>query len=301
MISRTEKYKERNNKEEKIIKKDKQRKRRKKRYKMLTILLILISITFIYARIIEPNMLKVKEYKIETDKISENMHGIKIVHFSDLHYGSTITKNNIKKIINKINFLEPDIVVFTGDLIEENYGISKTEKDSFVKLLKSIKSKLGKYAIIGNHDFYNQEVDNLLYDSDFKLLSNEYDLIYNKDNNPIVIYGVDDSLYGEPSIDKLTEENLDEYYKILLTHEPDYIDEVKDKFDLVLSGHSHNGQVKFPGLNPIWTPVGSRNYYDSYYKVGNSELYISNGLGTSEIKLRLGSVPSINLFRITKK
>ena len=300
MTSRVKKFEKIEKNEKEKIKKEKKERRKKRGKKMLIILLMLTVLAIIYARFVEPNMLLVHEYKIETEKISKKNHGLKIIHFSDLHYGSTITKNNIEKVIAKINFLKPDIVVFTGDLIEENIELNEDEIKYLTEALKSIETKLGKYAVIGNHDFYNEYVDNVLYDSNFKVLNNEYDLIYNKDNTPIVIYGVENTLYGEPKTDKLNND-LDTYYKILLVHEPDYINNITNNFDLVLAGHSHNGQVKIPGLKPFWLPVGSRTYYEPYYKVNNMDLYVSNGIGSSGINLRFASIPSINLFRITKK
>ena len=83
-------------------------------------------------------------------------------------------------------------------------------------------------------------------------------------------------------------------------HEPDNIKYTSD-FDLVLAGHSHNGQVKLPYIGAIFTPNGSKKYYDEYYKVNKSDLYISGGLGSSILNLRFFNKPSINLYRITNK
>lgn len=300
MNTRIKRYKQVEKQTKKSLKKEKREQKRKSRKKMLLIILILIVLTIMYARFIEPNILLVNETKIETEKITNNNHGLKILHFSDLHYGSTINKNNLEKVIKKINLLKPDIVVFTGDLVEEDFSLNSDEKKYLTESLKNINATLGKYAVIGNHDFYNKHVSNILSDSKFKVLKNEYELIYNKDKTPIVLYGVDDTLYGKPNID-FKEASVDNYYKILLVHEPDYIKQINQHFDLVLAGHSHNGQVKIPGIKPFWLPVGSRTYYNKYYNVNNMDLYVSNGLGASGINLRFASIPSINLFRITKK
>lgn len=299
MNTRAKKYKDIERQTKASVKKEKREQKRKRRKKMLLIILILIVLAIMYARFIEPNILLVNEKKIETEKISKNNHGLKIVHFSDLHYGSTINKNNLDKLITKINLLKPDIVLFTGDLVEEEVTLNSDEKKYLIESLKNINATLGKYAVVGNHDFYNKYASNILNNSSFRILNNEYELIYNKDNTPIVLYGVDDTIYGEPNID--FSEDLDNYYKILLVHEPDYIKEVTKHFDMVLAGHSHNGQVKIPGIKPFWLPVGSRTYYDKYYNVNGTDLYVSNGIGSSGVNLRFGSVPSINFFRITKK
>ena len=120
--------------------------------------------------------------------------------------------------------------------------------------------------------------------------------------------------YGKKSIsDKLKEsteflkdKKNDEkpIYSILLMHEPDYIDDLNiNNYDLVLAGHSHNGQVRIPFIGAIKStlPSGSKKYYDRYYKIKNTDLYISNGIGTSKINFRLFNRPSFNLYRFTNK
>ena len=296
--------------QEKTIKKEKKEQSKEKRKslfkKLFMICLILGILALIYAAFIEPNILLVNEHKIETDKITENYHGLKIVHFTDLHYGTTINKKNIHKIINAINELKPDIVVFTGDLMEDRKTLPDEDIEILIKSLKNINSTLGKYAVLGNHDMNNPHYDhyaNIFYDSDFKYLNNDYDLIYKNDNHPILIYGVDELLFGEPSMEPLNELKLENnIYKIVLAHEPDYIDEIDSSLgiDLVLSGHSHNGQFKIPYIRPIFLPEGSRKYYAPYYKVNDIDLYVSNGVGTSALPIRFASIPSINLYRITK-
>ena len=285
-------------KRRKTIKKEKRNKVLKK---ILVWLILIISLLLIYSLFIETNMLKVNEYKITTDKITQSFHGLKIVQFSDLHYGTSINKNNIDNIINKINYLKPDIVVFTGDLIDSKTNLTKNDKEQLTNKLKTITATLGKYAVIGNHDINNKNYDNILFDADFKILKNDLDLIYYKDNTPILIYGVDDYLLGEPKLDKL-DKKYDNLFKILLVHEPDYIKKIDNNFDIILTGHSHGGQINIPFINkPLYLPNGSKTYYKNYYKINDTELFVSNGIGTSIVPMRFNSIPSINLFRITKK
>ena len=89
-------------------------------------------------------------------------------------------------------------------------------------------------------------------------------------------------------------------YKILLLHEPDFIEDVNyQEFNLILAGHSHNGQVRLPFIGALYTPDGSKKYYDEYYDLGKSKLYISSGLGTSTINFRFFNRPSFNFYRLT--
>jgi len=111
--------------------------------------------------------------------------------------------------------------------------------------------------------------------------------------------------YDKSDIDKTMEyftNNEDIGYKIILTHEPDYTDTILSKYDinLILSGHSHNGQINIPYLKKLFLPYGSKKYYDNYYKINNTDLFISSGIGESRINMRLFNRPSINFYRINK-
>ena len=121
---------------------------------VLIILLILFIGTFLYARFIGTKGLKVKEYKIVNSKITNDYYGLKIVHLSDIHFG-TINTKELEKIVEKVNYIEPDIIVLTGDLLSE-----KTySKEELINTLSKLESKLGKFAISGNHDIIEEYED----------------------------------------------------------------------------------------------------------------------------------------------
>ena len=124
----------------------------KKFIRFLLILFLLIALLVIYARYGGTEGLKTKEYTIETKDIATTFDGIKIVHFSDLHYLRVTNKDKLKQIVEEINLINPDIVFFTGDLIDKDFTTTDKDKDDLIEELNNIKSKYGKYAIIGNHD-----------------------------------------------------------------------------------------------------------------------------------------------------
>ena len=276
--------------------------------KYIIILISFIILLLVYSRFIGTSGIKVKEYKIVNNYITEEYHGLKIVQISDIHYGSTINEKKLKKLVDEINKLNPDIVTFTGDLIDERM---EYDKDILINNLSNINAKLGKYAINGNHDIAIDDFNEIIEKSGFKNLNNTYELIYNS-NNSIIISGINSNIQDTTDlniktkdfnefISSVAEENKP-IYSILLIHEPDYIDNLDlSNYDLILAGHSHGGQVKIPLIGKIYTPPGARKYYKEYYKVQNSDLYISNGIGTSTLKFRLFSRPSFNFFRITNK
>ena len=272
--------------------------------KLSIFIITLLIILGIWGKFIEPNMLTVHDYKITSSNLPKSFNGFRVVHISDIHYGTGYNEIRLEKLIKTTNDLNPDIVVFTGDLIDEKFNISDESKKKIITNLNNINTKYGKYAIIGNHDVNNKDFEKIILDSGFKLLKNSYDTVYNKDNEKIAIFGFDDTLLGTAKNDKLNDKTIkDTKYKIVLVHEPDYIDKFLNDFEisLVLAGHSHGGQAKLPKIRPFFLPEGSKTYYKSYYNVDNTDVYISNGVGSSIVDFRLFSKPSINLYRIYAK
>ncbi|MBE6144977.1 MAG: metallophosphoesterase [Firmicutes bacterium] len=292
--------------------KNNKKKNGKKFLLTLLALLIIIFIVFLYALFIGSKGLKVKEYKLEITNLPKEYHGLKIAHISDIHYGETINKNELKNLKDKVNSLKPDIIVFTGDISTD--GLNKKQIEEVSKIMSEMKASIGKYAINGNHDYKFKKWDILIDNSGFTNLNDTFEIIYKNESQPIMISGISTNLYGtknikdkiEPIMDYLNsfgENSTNEpVYSILLLHEPDFIEEIDyNKFDLVLSGHSHNGQVRIPFIGALYTPVGAKKYYDEYYKIDNTDLYISSGVGTTLLGVRLFNKPSFNFYRITTK
>lgn len=280
--------------------KQKKKKESSKGYYMFMFLIILIFILILWSRYISTKGLCVREYAVYSDKLPSNFNGFKIVHFSDLHYKSTIFEKELKKLVNDINEVKPDIVVFTGDLIEKREDINDEDLKVLVKYLNKIDARISKYAVKGNHDYANTYFDEVFNETDFKILVNSSELIYYNGNTPIYLVGLDDDLKG--NIDYSIINNPDNYYSILLTHEPDIYDNVKSSnFDLVLAGHSHNGQIRIPLFGAVYKVKGAKKYYDEHYILDKTEMFISGGLGTSKYKFRFLNKPSYNLYRLYNK
>ena len=143
-------------------------------------------------------------------------------------------------------------------------------------------------------------------DSNFIYLDNDYDIIYSKDKEKIFIGGINTVSYKLDDIDKTMsylKEDDSIQYRIILVHEPDISDKIVDSYsvNLILAGHSHNGQIRLPLIGPIYTPPHSKKYYDNYYSINGTDLYISSGIGVSTANYRLFNRPSINFYRINKE
>ena len=275
----------------------------------IIIIAILVFLFFTYTTYVSTSKIIVREYRIVNEKIPENFDGIKIIHFSDLHYGSTMYDQNIKTIKKLINERKPDIIIFTGDLIDNDYSITEKQKEQLSKNLKELDATLGKYAILGDED-KEEEITTILNQSDFTTLKNEYDLIYNENNEPILLVGIDSLLKKrqdlETSYSYFKQETYNaNIYTITMVHEPDSVSDITNNYptDLFLAGHSHNGNIKIPILDiPVERKNGAKKYNNNYYDLGESKLYISGGLGTNNATgIRLFCRPSINFYRLSNK
>ncbi len=156
------------------------------------------------------------------------------------------------------------------------------------------------YAVTGNHD-QNVSYEGILSGSNINLLKNKYEYIYNGTSEKIMLIGLDDYLEGTLDLDAAFSYEDDTSYKILLAHEPDVYDKLTKVPDLMLAGHSHNGQVRIPLAGAIYKTVGAKKYYDPEYSLGDTKMYISGGVGTSKYKVRLFDRPSISLYRLYSK
>ena len=267
---------------------------RRKRIKMVEIILLIIFIItglICYARFVSTNGLIIKEHAILSKELP-----------NDLHYGSTVFETELDTLIETINDQNPDIVIFTGDLVEEKVELTNTEIENLIEKLNKIEVTAGLYAIKGNHDYSSDYFDTIFEKTNFKVLKNESDLIYYKSSTPIRFVGIDDDLKGSPNFEEAFKRNEEEElpYTILLIHEPDQIDKIKDdypEYNITFAGHSHLGQVRLPVIGALYTPVGCKKYYDEHYIINDKDLYISGGIGTSLLRLRFFNKPSITLYR----
>ena len=271
------------------MKNNEEKKKKRKLKWQVKIILYLILFIF-YCFFIGTKGIYIKEFKIETNKITEKENGIKILQFSDLHYGSTINLRNLKNITKKINETKPDIIIFTGDLIDEDYELKKEEKEKIIKELAKTNASLGKYYITGEED--EKKAEEILNVSGFININTNEQIIYLNNNSPLL-------LLGKTNSKKYFENNeIIPDFKILAIHNPSDIDKLKNyNFDIALAGHTHNGQVNIPKIKDMLT---KSKYSKNYQKVKNTKLYINPGIGTSKINVRLFNHPTIYLYRINK-
>lgn len=157
--------------------------------KIMVLIVIIILAFFYYMRFIETNMLFVKEIKITNEKLPIEFHGYKIIQFSDVHYLMSTDFKYMKKLVDKINNINPDVIVFTGDLLDKSIDYKDDDLDNLSNLLKEINSNY-KYYIKGEHDYQSEKSEIVLRNANFRGLNNDYQYVYNRNESKIVINGL---------------------------------------------------------------------------------------------------------------
>ena len=191
------------------------------------------------------------------------------------------------------------MITLTGDYVSY---ILEGYEDALLNSFKKLKAKDGKFAVLGNHDHWNdaEKIREILKNADVVDLSNDVYTI-EKNGKKLNISGVDSCTVGADDIDKVLEKLPEDGASILLVHEPDFakISSETKRFDLQMSGHSHGGQLVIPGVKT--TPFRasySLKYPVGLYKVGDMIQYTSKGLGTNSFWLRINCKPEITLFSL---
>lgn len=254
-----------------------------------------------YAKNIEPFWLSITHHEILHPLIPKGFNGIKIVQFSDTHLGFHYQLNDLLKAVHVINDLQPDIVVFTGDLLDNPNQF--TEQEQTIAILKEVKAPLGKYSVYGNHDHGGYGTENyarIMKESGFLLLKNSYRNIHYQ-NEQLTIAGIDDPMLGNPDWRQTLPQQRGNSFCLLLSHAPDLANKAqKLGVSLQLSGHSHGGQVKLPFFGPLMKPLFAHDYYEGMYDLAPLILYVNRGLGTTRLPVRLLSRPEISIFTLIK-
>ena len=288
-----------NKDKQKDIDREKQAEKVKKIVKMIVISFIIIFLltffTFFYITNIGTTSLIVNEEAIVNSKLPESFNGIKVIQFGDLHYNNN---NLLKDVVDAIIKRNPDLIIFTGDLLG-NETLTPKNRKKLVKELKRLNSTLGKYAVLGESD--NSDAISILVDCGFKVLDDSNEFIYNESNNPIMLVGLNTN-NDVINYDKAFTNYNPNIYTITIFHKPDYIDNfIKNyKIDLALAGHSHLGEIRIPYLLNLASKDKASKYINSYYEINNTKFYITSGIGTDTYDIRINARPSINFFRLRK-
>jgi len=259
--------------------------------------LFFLSLVFSIYSYLETKNLEEIHIKFKTCKLPEGVNKIKILQISDLHLGPLMGMDKISLVKEVWEKEKPDLVVSTGDLVDGNMG----EKDELAEKLKKLKAPLGKYAILGNHEYYKgwKQAIYFTQKAGFKLLRDEIinvgNILYivGTDDKTCKYFNVCNSNFDEVSI--LRKIPKDKFI-LLLKHQPEIRKEAIGLFDLMLSGHTHGGLYKFLGahfMKKIYETDRGLKYLGE-----GSYLFVSKGVGTGGPPMRFLTPPDVAIIEL---
>jgi uncharacterized protein len=234
---------------------------------------------------------KIVNLDLEITEKQSSVNGLSIVAVSDIHLGDVIRKKRLEKYVKLINEQNPDIILIAGDLFDRNlHSVQSQKMDS---ILKTLNSKYGTYAVLGNHEYYGnlEKAIQIIEKSGIRLLRDTAEIIDDK----LILIGRDDiTNSNRKSLQDIIPGTRTNLPLILLDHQPlNLKDAVENNIDFQFSGHTHNGQL-FP-YNRIVSKMYKLAY--GYRKIENTNFYVSSGLGLWGAPIRLGTHSEI--VRIT--
>lgn len=264
-------------------------------------------LTAIWGFFIEPAIITVTRLQASDPSLPEQWEGRRIVFFSDIHLGPSFDLDRLEKTAARISSLEPDLILFGGDIIDHRTPHDPEYIARAGRLLAAIQAPLGKYAVVGNHDnrlrAELQVARNILESGGFTVLVNQSIVI-----DDVLLIGLDETYFGNPDLDLALAERLDDavreqpFWPLLLIHQPDFAARLpEDSARLILAGHSHNGQVTLFG-RPIITVFQGEEYPYGHYQLNpGRQLIVTRGLGTVGPPARLFNPPEIMLITLGRR
>lgn len=267
------------------------------------IFLAVFQLLLLYAWAVEPNWIEVTRHEVWFKNLPEEFDGLVVAHLSDLHmreYGA-----RERRVLEKLAEANPGVIAVTGDFTLEGSDPSAIRR--FLEDLRKQKPAFGIWAVLGNHDHWSPPAANdgavrkFFSDTGVALLVNEWGRI-GKNLDTLTMVGVDDPFTGSDNLGDALRGTQRTPFAILLTHSPQmFMKADLTKFDLVLAGHTHGGQVRLPGLGPLWLPAGSEGYDSGWFYGVNTQMYVTRGVGTSILPIRFLCRPEIALITLKRR
>ncbi len=259
--------------------------------------IIILTMIFIFLIIFlwcQNNYLVISNYTYYSEKVPDEFDGFKIVQISDLH--NKEFGNNNKRLIEKIKKLAPDIIVYTGDMVDSK----KSDLEVLFDFARQSVEICPVYFVQGNHEVWLDKDDNekllkVLDEIGVECLENQY-ISINKSNSSIGVIGLNDLNLNDGTLEKLIINRPEESLKIVLAHEPQYFEEYcKNSVDIVFCGHAHGGQFRLPFIGGLIAPDQEfpPEYTYGEYENQQTKMYVSRALGNSVIPIRLFNLPEI--------
>ena len=265
----------------------------------------------VYAGEIERHFISVTRHNVAIPGLPAQFDGATIAQLSDIHLDNYTEPLFLEHAVNVVNDLNPDYVFLTGDYVTNGLTTTKFARGAAwqcADILRNLKCSQ-RYAILGNHDVLvgSKEIKLAFDDNGIPMLVNSCTAL-ERGETRIWLAGLDDAAESHPRIDLAIPEGIRgiaEEPVILLCHEPDYADNILRTpagraVSLMLSGHTHGGQVRFPMMGPMNLPSLGKKYVEGWFRLGDLQLYVNRGLGAVGVPFRFNCPPEISVFTLRR-
>jgi predicted MPP superfamily phosphohydrolase len=251
-----------------------------------------------YTLFVEHYLVQLNQYRIPVPNLPPEFNGFRIVHLTDLHYGSLVPFSFLQNVIRKANDLKKDVIVCTGDYVQEDDN--DEEIDAVWPLLAELKAPLGVYSVLGNHDHWADS-----HRSAYWLERSGQDIgnrphAIERGGKRLWIAGGGDLWEDHRDFDDLLRNVPVEDCRIVLAHNPDSADtSFSERIDLMICGHTHGGQVNLPFIGALVLPVENKNYsYGLKTSRKGMPVFISKGIGWAILPVRFNCLPEIAVLEL---
>jgi len=259
----------------------------------------------LYSGEIARHEISIESHTLSLAKLPEAFRGYRIAQISDIHFDEYTEPSFVRRVVEQVNLLAPDLVLLTGDYVSntpmgQQYagGAMLRCADELRKLTCPV-----RYAVMGNHDSILGPplIRAGLASASIPMLFNQHVAI-ERNGQRLWLAGMADPLSNKPNLQQTIPANADGPV-ILMCHAPDYADNVLAQgygvlVDLMLSGHSHGGQVRLPILGAVHRVYGAEHYVQGLFQLGGMQLYVNRGIGTVGVPFRLNCPPEITVFTL---
>jgi predicted MPP superfamily phosphohydrolase len=259
-----------------------------------------------YAYHVEPTWLAVNRVTLCVRNLPSALAGVRIAHLSDFHHGPHIPTGYLEDAVERAAAEKPDLIALTGDYIDRGPDHVGTA----AKLFRHLKAPLGVFAVLGNHDFSVHtargarkypELDRAVTDA---LATEGVTVLRNRsvrvehNGAALLVAGVDDLWSGESDPDAALDGTCANTPRVVLAHNPESIEQLANhRADVVLSGHTHGGQINWPGLGRLLLGKKARRWAAGLYPIGPGHLYVNTGVGFGW-RFRFGVRPELAVFTL---
>jgi predicted MPP superfamily phosphohydrolase len=251
-----------------------------------------------YTVFIERYLVRFPRYRIPVPNLPKVFEGFKLVHITDIHYGFLVPLGFVKGLLNKVNHLEKDLIVCTGDYVHERN--STTQIDTVWPLLSELKAPFGVYSVLGNHDHWGSTERSLYWLAKSGQNLRGQVICLERNGQRLWLAGGGDFWEDHLELDSLLSQIPDSECRIVLAHNPDTADtKFQGRIDLMIAGHTHGGQVRIPFYGPPILPVRNQTY-SSGLKTSTKghSVFISRGIGWAIYPVRFNCPPEIPILEL---